>query len=308
MTILLIGYGSIGARHARLLEYCGQDVVCLTANPDCPHPSFSSLAQALESAAPSHVIVSNRTIDHGTTLETLARLRFAGPILVEKPVLARPQPVPRTLGPCSVAYNLRFHPLARRLHDIVAGGPLYSATLHCGQYLPLWRPQTDYRACYSAHASQGGGVLRDLSHELDLALWLCGPVRRMAALGGRFSDLEIDSDDVFHLLAETERCPAASVTVNYLDRTPSRRVSLNGPWGSVVADFVSGELDFNGVRERFAVERDYTYQRQLEAFLGDGVGLCTLAEGLESVRCIDAATQAVQTGSWRPRDHASFLS
>ena len=38
-------------------------------------------------------------------------------------------------------------------------------------------------------------MLRDLSHELDYMTWLFGPCRRVAALGGRFGPLAIDSDE-----------------------------------------------------------------------------------------------------------------
>ena len=50
--------------------------------------------------------------------------------------------------------------------------------VECQSWLPYWRPERDYRESYSARADEGG-VLRDLVHELDYAIWAFGgPVGR----------------------------------------------------------------------------------------------------------------------------------
>src|SRR2546421_323520 len=85
----------------------------------------------------------------------------------------------------------RPHVLARRLE----GEAIVSAEVRTASWLPGWRPGRDYRATYSASRALGGGVLRDMSHELDYPSWLFGPWRRLTALGGHLSPLEIESDD-----------------------------------------------------------------------------------------------------------------
>ena len=39
-------------------------------------------------------------------------------------------------------------------------------------YLPSWRKTVDYTKSYSAFPNRGGGVLLDLSHEIDYLKWL----------------------------------------------------------------------------------------------------------------------------------------
>jgi predicted dehydrogenase len=202
-----------------------------------------------------------------------------------------------------VAYNLRCHPLLARLKALLDGSNnLATATIYAGSYLPDWRPNADYRLSYSAKKNEGGGVLRDLSHELDYALWLFGPWRKLTASGGRLGSLEIDSDDAYSLLMETERCPLVSVHVNYLDRTPRRGISVNTDHHTIRVDLINNTLEINGVQEAFSVARDDTYRAQHKAILaGDIKGLCTLGEAMETLFTIEAAEQAALSHNWIQR-------
>lgn len=299
-SLLVIGYGSIGARHGRLAAELGMDVSCVTSHPAAPFPRFASVADALASGAPAHVVIANATGHHAHALRELAKAGFAGHALVEKPLshtlddtLAAPA------FPTSVAYNLRFHPLVQALRAALADRPLHSASFYAGQYLPQWRPGTDYRSSYSAHRHLGGGVLRDLSHEIDLAIWLCGRPRSVAAVGGHLSDLEIDSDDVYSILAVHERCPAVSITVNYLDRAPKRVITINARDLSASVDLVNGTLTLNGNTDSRETPRDATYRAQLQAFFdNDTSTMCSFEEGREVMRFIAAAELAASGSCW----------
>ncbi len=303
MRSLVIGYGSIGARHGRLLSELGSDVASVTRNPDCPFRVFRSVQVALEQWRPDFVIISNQTDKHAATLGALAKEGFAGQVLVEKPLSGSAgEQVSHGSMRVHVAYNLRFHPLVLALRQQLGNIRLFNASFHVGQYLPQWRPGTDYRTCYSARRDEGGGVLRDLSHELDLANWLCGTWKHVTAIGGQFSDLDITSDDTFCLLAETARCPAVSITLNYLDRMPRRMISVNGEGVTATLDLIDGRLDINGHITRYTARRDETYTAQLQALLaGDEEVLCRLDEGMETDRLIAAAETAARSRCWISR-------
>jgi len=300
MQTLVIGYGSIGARHARLLDAQGHDVICVTGNPECPFPVFNTIAKALERTAPSFAIISNATTDHFSSLETLIQAKFPGRILVEKPLFEKLQTLSGTEShDISVAYNLRFHSLVKRVAELLEGQPILSAQFHVGQYLPDWRPDTDYSSSYSASRSRGGGVLRDLSHELDLALWLLGAWRRVVAIGGKFSSLDIDSDDTFSVLMETTRCPAVTINLDYLNRTVRRGFDINTEGMSLRGDLVSGILEINGEQEQFKLNPDSTYLEQLQAFTcGENQNQCSFEQGLRIVELIEAIETSVNQHSW----------
>jgi len=151
-------------------------------------------------------------------------------------------------------------------------------------------------------SEEGGGVLRDLSHELDYVLWLFGPWRWLTAAGGRLSSLEIDSDDVFSLLLATDRCPLVSIHMNYLDRMPCRKILVNTNDNTVCIDLIKNIVDVNGIRETVSVARDDTYRIQHQAMLNGNVeGLCTLEEAMETLHTIDVAEKAAISHQWIER-------
>ncbi|MBU4378109.1 MAG: Gfo/Idh/MocA family oxidoreductase [Proteobacteria bacterium] len=300
MRSLIIGYGSIGARHARLLAEMGHEVRCVTRNPQCPFPVFTDLADALDGNMPGLTVISTPTADHHDTLRALLAHGFSGRILVEKPLFDHvPATLPPATGHIFAAYNLRLHPLVQEAARLLTDRPIFSARFFVGQYLPDWRPGTDYTAGYSARRDQGGGVLRDLSHELDLALHLLGPWRRVAAIGGHFSDLAIDSDDVFDLLLETSRCPSVSIHLDYLNRTARRGFEINAQELSIHADFITGRLEAEGQAKVFDLDRDATYRAQLAALTsGETARLCSFEQGLAVLGLIEAAERAATQGQW----------
>lgn len=300
MNALVVGYGSVGARHVRLLS----DLGCRTAvvsGRDIDHPSVHrTLAQAIKTETPGYVIIADRTSAHHDTLSELARLGYAGTVLVEKPVFDRNVAVPtNSFRDAFVAYNLRFHPIIQRLKSFLVTERILSVQVYAGQYLPEWRPGRDYRASYSARAEQGGGALRDLSHELDYLGWILGPWQRVAALGGHLSSLDITSDDIFALMLVTNACPIVTVQLNYLDRMSRRNVLINTSDHTIEADLVRGTITIDRETDLVTTNRDDTYLAMHDAILnGRSESLCSLADGLETVRLIETAESAVASEGW----------
>jgi len=172
---LVIGHGSIGQRHVRILRALGCDVAIISRRELGFQSCYTDLLRALEEHRPEYVVVANPTSRHLETITALASAGFAGKVLVEKPLFGRSRTFIETpFSQFAVAYNLRFHPVVQRLRELLLGEVIISAQAYVGQYLPDWRPASDYRQSYSASAAQGGGALRDLSHELDYLAWIFG--------------------------------------------------------------------------------------------------------------------------------------
>lgn len=304
MKLLVAGYGSIGARHARLAAQLGHRVEVVSRNSDCPFPLHASIAGAVRDGRPDRVLVANETALHAQVLESLHQAGYDGPLLIEKPVFMAARQLPAHLAqyraPVFVAYNMRFHPMIAALRDWLQGQALVSAAFEVGQYLPDWRPGTDYRKSYSADPALGGGVLRDLSHEIDLAIWLAGEFTQLSALGGQLSALEIRSDDAYAILGRTARCRLVTVALNYLNRPARRCITINTNQGTAQLDFIRGELNLNGQVQQIESGRDLTYTHQLEAFFAlDARVLCPLRDGLSGLHAVEAIERASGTLSWQ---------
>jgi len=303
MKVLIIGFGSIGERHARIFTEEGATVAVVSRREVEYSPQFPSLEEALAKFSPDIVLIANRTNEHYQTLLDLIGLHYRGIVLIEKPLFDSHQELPpHNFAHVFVTYNVRYHPIVQRLRDILAGENVLSVQAYVGQYLPNWRPQSDYRKTYSASKEFGGGALRDLSHDLDILNWVLGGWQRLTALGGQHSHLEIDSDDVFAIMMATNACPIATLQVNYLDRIGHRIILINTDNHTIQADMFKGTLLIDKELEEFHYERDTTYRLQNQAILsGDYADLCTLEQGLDVMHMIGAVEKAAEEKVWITR-------
>src|ERR1700754_728268 len=208
MRTVVVGYGSIGECHTQVLGEIGCSVAVVSRREGDVPMRYGSVEEAIASFDPGYVVIASATTEHEADLRRVREAGFRGPVLVEKPLFDSYRDLSDIdTDNVFVVYNLRFHPVMQRLYELLRGERILSFHAYVGQYLPTWRPGRDYRTVYSAYADQGGGVLRDLSHEMDYVQWMCGRWRRLTAAGGHMSSLEITSDDIFSLLVETERAP-----------------------------------------------------------------------------------------------------
>ncbi|NER93879.1 MAG: Gfo/Idh/MocA family oxidoreductase [Symploca sp. SIO1B1] len=301
MKTLVIGYGSIGQRHTRLLKELGYQVAVVSRRSVEHFSCYPDLEQALVEWQPDYVVVANQTSQHYQALKILVETEFRGLVLIEKPLFDEFITIPKhCFSKIAVAYNLRFHPLLQELKQIVdSASKIITASVYVGSYLPNWRSQIDYRKSYSASKQAGGGVLRDLSHELDYILWMFGNWQRLTAIGGKLSQLDINSDDAYSLLMETERCPLISISMNYLDRLPRREIVINTDRQTIHVDLIQNTISNNDNQKFLTLERDATYIAEHQAMLAGNVNLlCSIEEASTTLLTIEAAEQAATLQTW----------
>jgi predicted dehydrogenase len=297
----VIGQGSIGQRHAAVLrgmDYAVTAVSRRAVAADAPSV-VPSIAAALAINAYDYVVIASETAQHEADLKALELQQYVGPLLVEKPLFSQPRNISAARWPqLYVAYQLRFHPLIQRLKDEVEGAQILSASFAVGQHLDSWRAGRSGRDSYSGSRAAGGGALRDLSHELDLADWLLGPCTALAASGGRLGDVTTDSDDCFALIACHQHCPQVMIQMNYLDRVGQRLVTLITPERTFLADLMAGTLNINGIVTSLAADRDSPIRALHEAVLAGGGAACDLASATRTIAVIAAAEVASAEQRW----------
>lgn len=301
MKSLVIGFGSIGRRHEEVLRSMGADTAVVSRHADtAPCRIYATVEHAVKDFQPEYIIIANRTSEHRATLDALEEIKFKGICLVEKPLSDKPLQDGAKYGfGVFVGYVMRFHPLIQEARIRLEKKELLSIDVYAGQYLPDWRPGTDYRECYSARMDQGGGVLRDLSHELDYLTLFAGTWKRVVALGGHVSGLNIETDDVYSLLMEMERCPVALCHINYLDRMGKRTCTIQYEGGTLHLDFMSNELTHNGDSQQVVIERNEMFRKMhAAAWNAESGPLCTLEEAAQLLELIHATEMSEKGKSW----------
>jgi predicted dehydrogenase len=293
---LVIGLGSIGQRHARVLKELGHDVATVSRRGG---GDYTTVADGVTGAHPEYAVVATETASHAGTLDELAEAGFRGTVLVEKPLFSKAGAAPDyPFARLVVGYNLRFHPVMTAFAEQLRGRPAITVSAYVGQDIRDWRPGRDHRATASSTTEAGGGVLRDLSHELDYLLWLFGAWHRVTALGGASGARQLEVDDNISLLLEMHRARVVQVHMDYLDRPGIRKIRVNLEDETLEADVFGGKLTVNGAVREVPSERDQSYKAMHDAAMKGLDPICSFPEGLAVMNLIDASERALQARSW----------
>jgi predicted dehydrogenase len=326
--ILVVGLGSIGKRHARVVRQLRPDceIIALRrsgseeaadVDVDC---CVTSLDDALK-LKPRMAVMTNPASHHVASALPLAKAGVH--LLVEKPLSNMTRDVPELLAACRehnvllmTAYNMRFLPSLQRFRQLVQegyAGHVLSVRAEVGQYLPSWRPGSDYRENVSAQAALGGGALLELSHEIDFLRWIFGEIDWVNAALLRQSVLEIDVEDTVHLLLgfrqTTPRKPlVAAVDIDFIRHDTTRNCTVIGEAGSLRWSAIGGKIEFYPaggtgweVLEELPAQRDDSYLAEWRHFLEcvetGAAPMISGEDGLAVLQVIEAARASSAAGA-----------
>ena len=291
--ILIIGFGSIGARHARVVKALYPNIeigILHQRKKTSPHVSnnyeFFNIEDALAFEA-QIAIIANPSPFHVLVAKSFANAGIH--LLIEKPLSDSMSQVEtlfeiakKNHSLITVGYNLRFIKSLQKFKSIIEDGLIgrvNSVQCSVGQYLPSWRPGTDYRKSVSANSRLGGGALLELSHELDYLIWIFGSVEWVQAFIGRQSNLEIDVEDsvclvMQHMGRNGNGSIPASVNLDFIRHDSTRSCTAIGTLASLRWDGVNDRVEIweansDGWIELYKGDsgRDESYASQFSNFM-----------------------------------------
>ncbi len=312
--VIVRGAGSIGRTHLRLLREIGAPALAFPARPDVTRLDLDPVASSMDEALafnPDAVVIATATGRH--VADAIEWLAHDCSLLIEKPLASTSDGAGRIAKAAMnrtqkvfVAFCLRFDTslilFKQKLPEI---GAVHAVRIECQSYLPQWRPQTDYRQSYSASATEGG-VLRDLVHEIDYAMWLFGQPKTVFCTLENTGRLGIGAEEAADLSWTLVGGNTVSIRLDYLTSPAHRTMAAYGERGSLfwdgIAKHVRKQLT-DGSQETYCQRqsRDEMLQAQLVAFLNaihnhyDGSSLATLEEGAFAVSVCDAARTSART-------------
>jgi Predicted dehydrogenases and related proteins len=283
MKVLFCGLGSIGSRHLRnLVTAAGEAGIRLDVH--ALRKTEKELARDAESAVSLQIyeesrlhtdydiaFVANPTSLHFDTIRMLADK--AGSLFIEKPIFEKGEYKISDLGLSNagtyyVAGPLRYSPVIRELRKFIPMEEVYSVRVICSSYLPDWRPSADYRFSYSARREMGGGVAADLIHEWDYLVELFGFPKTARCIRGKYSRLEIDSDDAAVYIADYGG-KVLELHLDYFGRIPRREIEIFTERGVITGDLVENIIFFTDGRPSIAYHEDPNdiYMNEMRFFL-----------------------------------------
>ena len=326
VRVLVVGLGSIGRRHARLLSeradvelwLCDvqphfiQETRELLARPAAR--SFEGYGEAL-AHHPEVVFLCVPTSRHAEmAFQALQSLPAGSALFVEKPVTADSQSARRVIDAArdagcllQVGYMLRFEEGLMRIKALTAEGAVgqvVGARAMIGTYITLLnaRDSDRERVSYS--------LLLDYTHEFDFLQWILGPVQSIIASAGQLGRLERrPRPNVFQAVLTMQSGALVQVHLDYVQYPQRRMLEICGDQGTLLYDFMAGTLQRipHGREERpqivefgpVASRVDDLYRRQIEHLLqarrNHTRPLVDGEQALSALNLVEAAIRSIET-------------
>ena len=205
LKVVIIGFGSIGSKHHFYLknrpEVAKIAILSSRSKDELPEMKLEKF-EDVKKFDPDILYICNQTSKHELELSKIEKNFSKKIIIIEKPLSNNLINLDLyKLNKYFVGYNLRYHPLIDFLKNEVELSGFVKAEISVQTDLRKWR-KTDYKSSYSAKSNEGGGVALDLSHEVDYCRYLFGDLDKIFSEKRKISNLEIDSDDQFSLIAQ----------------------------------------------------------------------------------------------------------
>lgn len=214
------------------------------------------------------IFITNPTSMH---YETLCSLQEKGrSFFIEKPVFSSTEVDLSNLSMlrdkvCYVACPLRYSKPIQYIKENINPSEVYSVRVICSSYLPEWRKGVDYRRSYSARRELGGGVDIDLIHEWDYICYLFGIPTQVYHLKGKYSELEIDSDDLAVYIAKYPD-KLIELHLDYFGRENKRTIELYMKQETVTVDINRSVVQTKEAVLHLGEERNDFYLEELRYF------------------------------------------
>lgn len=278
MKFGVVGYGSIGQRHANNLRGLGHEVSKVYDPAVDRAVAFER--HVYESDVDAVIVATPSPYHEGPLRACIERGKH---VLIEKPISTSVGMLPQLLDEAAAknlvvmtGNNLRFHPcvaLAKQWLDVGQIGKPIWATFTCAQKNEKYRDSV---------------VLNWGAHEVDLAIHFFGPVQKVlcASVAGETDGVDNVAD--FVLLHDSG--VRSSFHLDYLTTVEIRECWLAGEDHNIGIDFPTRRISMGKHVQGMGGTYDDDYVDEMKAFIGRIEGRPVLGasgrDGLEALRVL----------------------
>jgi len=285
MKIVFFGLGSIGQRHARLIQDNFKHELLAfrsgksTSKNELNIKEVYTLREVL-GWKPDLAFITNPTSEHMKYMIFCAKNGIN--LFIEKPISHNLKGladflkyVKKNEVKTYIAYCLRFHPGIIWLKEYLKDNRPIHVNVYASSYMPNWRKNVkNHLNHYSSKKETGGGVVLELSHEIDYLYWLFGDFLSVKLNSKKISDVTRDSEDFIDALIKFNEKMFGNLHINFYSNFARREVVVDFEDHSVIVDLISNNIRIikNNEKDRvieFKIDRDYIYLEQLKYFFSN---------------------------------------
>jgi predicted dehydrogenase len=290
--VLIIGFGSIGKRHARLLKnFKNISEIYLLTNQNPGNFKIVKKISDVKKIDPDYILICSRTSEHFKHLYYIEKNLKKKIILVEKPLFNNFKNLKIKRNKVFVGYNLRYHPVIKFVKKYIKNKKIFSVNVSCNSYLPNWRKNINYAESNSAKKNYGGGALLELSHEIDYVQWIYKKIRKIDyAKVSKISGLKSNADDCVTIIGKIGLADL-TIDLNYFSLHEQRLIIINGNDFCLKANLIENSVEIFKKNKRniikFKVNKDHTYIQQHKLLLNKNYkDSCNYSQGLNLMALI----------------------
>lgn len=294
MDVLIIGYGSAGKRHAKILNSINK-IKKIFIKTDQKLKSYKKInfINKINNLNPDLIVLANETDKHYSVCKFLEKKFSNKIILCEKPLFKKFYNFKPKKNRFFITYNFRFHKCLQYIKKRINLDEVFFVEAETSSYLPLWRKDIDYSKNYSAFPNKGGGVLLDMSHEIDYLRWLFRDFKISKIYKNKISNLNILSEDIALIFGHIKKNTLVKIKLTYFNKLSKRLLTICMRDGSqIYLDLLRSEIKlFNKNKKKtFRLEKysqfkttKYMYS---EILRNNFENVCSLKNGLDLLRQI----------------------
>ena len=247
MKVAIIGLGSIGKFHLDILKKKKSitEILVITKRKlkNNIRIRFSKNINNIIDFDPAYIIVSSPTSKHYSNFNFIEKNLKKKIVLVEKPLFDKNYKVSNKLNNrYFVNFNLRELEILNYLKKFMKNKSFFEVSVNCNSYLPKWRKNIEYSKSSSSQKSSGGGVLRDLSHEIDYTLWIFGDFNKFFSYYKKLSDLKINTPDSFFSISFAKK-KIIKISLDYFSKIQSRKIYVKSNDFQIIADLLDNKIN-----------------------------------------------------------------
>ncbi len=334
----LVGCGRVAQKHLEALDgltekfeliaVCDSDIdaraaaVRASSTPANAVKSFENLTELLAQTKPELVVLATPSALHAE--QTILAAQAGCHVMTEKPMATRWNDALQMVHACDqadvrlfVIKQIRFNPLLQRLKEAIDQrrfGRIFMVDINV-----FWtRPQNYYdsAAWRGTWEHDGGALMNQASHYVDLLTWLIGPVESVHAFGATLArNIEVEDSAVMNVRWRNGALGNMSVTMLSYARNFETTITILGEKGTIKLggtacnridhwEFESPEPAYNASTQDFEnAENTLTalraghslyYRDTFEVLRNGGTPRTDGREGLKSLEIIIAAYRSIQ--------------
>jgi predicted dehydrogenase len=275
MRFLVIGLGSMGKRRIRCLKYIVEnDIIGFDIRNDkCDEvrekygiETFNDFEKALEknpdvfiiSTPPDlhyeYAIKAYHLKKHFFTESNFLYEGFDKLIEIEEKgeVVACP------------SFTMFYNPVIKKIKELIEknySGKIYYFIHHLSAFLPLWHPWENYKNEYYSK-KETSGTKEMVAFEITYLNYLFGDVKNVFAIKRKVSELEIDFEDLYHVILEYENGIIGNLIVDVISQPSGRYLKIICDNGYIFWNSEEEKLKFYNVFE--GKEEDIKIERKIK--------------------------------------------